>query len=147
VIKIRYSTELGPGLNGQVERRGRGIVVYLLPWLTSDQRTATLRRLSQQGRVGIGPRLPAVQLTLALLDDRVRTVFARAGAVVRIHPAGSAVPVMMVSAAVAAFLLLSPVSIRIIHHPQAAGGPAFGASPVTVSHPSAVAPGTSRGQQ
>jgi hypothetical protein len=147
VIKIRYTTELQPGLNGQAERHGRGVVVYLLPWLTSDQRTATLRRLSQQGRVGIGPRLPAVQLTLALLADRVRTLFARSGAVVRIHPAGSALPVMMVSAAVVAFLLLSPVSIRIIRQPQAAGGPAFGAAPVSVSRPSAAAPGTSRGQQ
>jgi hypothetical protein len=149
VIKIRYSTELRPGLNGQAERRGRGVIIYLLPWLTSDQRTATLRRLSQQGRVGIGPRLPAVQLTLALLDDRVRTVFARAGAVVRIHPAGSALPVMMVSAAAAAFLLLSPVSIRIIHQPQAAGGPAFGAAPAGASQPSttAAAPGVWRGQQ
>jgi hypothetical protein len=148
VIKIRYSTELGPGLNGQAERRGRGIVVYLLPWLTSDQRTATLRRLSQQGRVGIGPRLPAVQLTLALLADRVRTVFARAGAVVRIHPAGSALPIMMVSAAAVTFLLLSPVSIRIVHQPQAVGGPAFGAAPARAGQPSTTAvPGTSRSQQ
>lgn len=148
MIKIRYSTELQPGLNGQAERHGRGVVVYLLPWLTSDQRTATLRRLSQQGRVGIGPRLPAVQLTLALLADRVRTLFARSGAVVRIHPAGSALPVMMVCAAVVAFLLLSPVSIRIIRQPQAAGGPAFGAAPVSASQPSAAAaaPGTARGQ-
>jgi len=148
VIKIRYSTELRPGLNGQAERRGHGVVVYLLPWLTSDQRTATLRRLSQQGRVGIGPRLPALQLVLALLADRVRTVFTQAGAVVRIHPAGSALPVMMVSAAAATFLLLSPVSIRIIHQPQAAGGPAFGAAPAGAGQPSTTgAPGTSRSQQ
>jgi hypothetical protein len=137
VIKIRYSTELGPGLNGQAERCGRGTVVHLLPGLTSVQRSATLRRLSQQGRVGIGPRLPAVQLALALLADRLSTALARVGAVVRIHPAGSTVPVLVLSAAALTFLFVSPVSFRIVHQPQAAGGgSAFGAAPAGAGQPS-----------
>jgi hypothetical protein len=142
VIKIRYSTELRPGLNGQAERSGRGTVVHLLPGLTSGQRSATLRRLSQQGRVGIGPRLPATQLAFALLADRLSTALARVGAVVRIHPAGSTLPVLVLSAAALTFLFLSPVSIRIVHQPQAAGGgSAFGAAPAAGDQPSSTAGG------
>jgi hypothetical protein len=141
VIKIRYSTELRPGLNGQAERCGRGAVVHLLPGLTSVQRAATLRRLSQQGRVGIGPRLPAAQLALALLADRLSTAFARVGAVVRIHPAGSTLPVLVLSAAALTFLFLSPVSIRIVHQPQAGGGSAWGAVPAAGGQPSSTADG------
>jgi len=142
VIKIRYSTELRPGLNGQAESCGRGTVVHLLPGLTSVQRAATLRRLSQQGRVGIGPQLPAVQLALALLADRLSTALARVGAVVRIHPAGSTLPVLVLSAAALTFLFLSPVSIRLVHQPQAAGGgAAWGAAPAAGGQPRSAASG------
>lgn len=120
MIRIAYSSELQPGLNGRAERLGRGTVVYLLPGLTQAERAATLRRLRQHGRMGLSPRLPRGQLGLALLADRVRMAFGQAGAIVRIHPAGSTLPVVAVSAAVAGFLLLS-VQIKVVHTPLAAG--------------------------
>jgi hypothetical protein len=129
VISIRYSSELQPGLHGRVERHGRRTFVYLLPGLTPEQRRAALRRMRQQGRMGISPRLPVVQLAAALVADRVSTAFGQAGAIVRVHPAGSTLPVMVVSVAIASFLVLSALSVHIVHLPaQAAGGSAVVAS-------------------
>jgi hypothetical protein len=119
VIKVRYrdQNELSPGLHAATERQGRNTTVYLLSGLTAAQRRAALRRLKISARRGYGPRLPAPQLALALLADRIRTALGRAGAVFRSHPAGSTVPVMMVSAAAIVFLTLSPVSSRVSHQP------------------------------
>jgi hypothetical protein len=123
VIRICYSSELQPGLHGHAERHGCVTFVYLLPGLTPQQRGAALRRMRQQGRMGICPRLPVAQLAAALLADRVRTVFGQAGAIVRVHPAGSTLPVMAVSVAITSFLVLSALSVHIVHlPPQAAGG-------------------------
>jgi hypothetical protein len=135
VIRIRYSSELPPGLNGQASHAGRTTVVYLLPGLTPDQRAATLRRMRQHGRMDLGPRLPGMPLLLALLADRVKVAFGRAGAILRTHPAGSTVPIMAVSAAVIGFLLLSAVSIRIVQTPRAAGGAVTGRGPVPAVAP------------
>jgi len=146
VIRIRYTNELQPGLNGHAERLDRTTVVYLLPGLTPDERAATLRRLRQHGRMGRGPVLPRWQLGLAVLADRVRMAFGQAGAIVRTHPAGSTLPVMAVSAAVAGFLLLSAVSIRIVHSPVVAAGAAHAASAAS-GEPGAQVPGArARGQ-
>jgi len=150
VIRIRYSPDLQPGLNGHAERHGHITVVYLVPGLTPAERAAALRRMRQHGRMGVGPRLPAGELLIALIADRFRTAFGRAGAIVRTHPAGSTFPVMVISAAVAGFLLLSAVSVRIIHQPQAIGGqprPAGGAQPGQSDQPGqpdqpGAAPGT-----
>jgi hypothetical protein len=136
MIKIRYRdpNELSPGLHAAAERHGRNTTVYLLSGLSAAQRRAVLRRLRISGRRGYDPRLPAPQLALALLADRIRTMFGRAGAVFREHPAGSTVPVMVISAGAIAFLALSAVSIRVIHHPRdgsplsAAGVPGAGPS-------------------
>jgi hypothetical protein len=127
MIKIRYRDlqELSPGLHADAQRHGRRTTVYLLPGLSAAQRRAALRRLQISARRGYGPRLPAPQLALALVADRVRTHIGWAGAVFRSHPAGSTVPVMIVSAGAIAFLALSAVSIRAIHPPQAAGPPPF----------------------
>jgi hypothetical protein len=133
VIRIRYSTELQPGLNGQAERVGRTTVVYLLPGLTAAQRAAALRRLRQHGRMGISPPLPAAQLLLALLGLRIRTAFGQVGAIVRVHPAGSALPVMVLSGALAAFLVLPAVHIRVVHQPEAIGSGLFGIGPIAGS--------------
>jgi hypothetical protein len=123
MIKIRYRdpNELSPGLHAAAERHGRNTTVYLLSGLSAAQRRAVLRRLRISGRRGYDPRLPAPQLALALLADRIRTTFRRAGAVFREHPAGSTVPVMVISAGAIAFLALSAVSIRVIHHPRDQG--------------------------
>jgi hypothetical protein len=144
VIRIRYSSELQPGLNGHAERHDRTTVVYLLPGLTPAERAAALRRLRQHGRMGRGPVLPRWQLGIALLADRVRMAFGQAGAIVRTHPAGSTLPVVAVSAAVAGFLLLSAVSIRIVHAPLAVGSGPARAVPVQTAGgtiPGAQAPG------
>lgn|GEM_PF-823008 len=125
MIRIRYSSELQPGLHGKAERQDGHTVIYLLPGLTAAERRAALRRVRQQGKMGICPRLPAGQLAAALLVDRVRNVFGQAGAIVRVHPAGSTLPVMALSVAITAFLVLSALSvhIHILHNPaQAAGG-------------------------
>src|ERR1700753_3911053 len=128
MIKIRYRAphELSPGLHAAAERDGRTTTVYLLPGLSAAQRRAALRRLKMSARRGYAPRLPAAALALALLADRIRTSVARAGAVFRSHPAGSTVPVMVVSAGAIAFLALSAVSIQVVHPSGGSGPPSFG---------------------
>jgi hypothetical protein len=125
VIRIRYraANELAPGLHAAAERHGRNTTVYLLSGLTTAERRAALRRLRISARVGRNPRLPAAQLRLALLADRIRTSLGWAGAVFRSHPAGSTVPVMVISAGAIAFLALSAVSIQVIHTPRTSGQP------------------------
>jgi hypothetical protein len=138
MIKIRYrdANELSPGLHAAAERHGRHTTVYLLGGLSVVQRRAALRRLKISARRGYEPKLPAPQLAVALAADRIRTTVGRAGAVFRSHPAGSTVPVMVVSAGAIAFLALSAVSIQVIHVPprgpgqvpSGAGGPAASVS-------------------
>ena len=133
MIKIRYrdSNELSPGLHAAAERHGRSTTVYLLSGLTAAERRAALRRLRLSARMGYCPRLPAAQLALALLLDRIRTTIGQAGAVFRLHPAGSTVPVMVISGGAIAFLLLSTVSIRVLHRNGAStASSAAGTSPV-----------------
>src|ERR1700692_783935 len=155
MIKIRYRdpNELSPGLHAAAECHGRGTTVYLLSGLTAAQRRAALRRLRLSARMGYCPRLPAAQLVLALVADRIRTGAGRAGAVFRSHPAGSTVPVMVVSAGAIAFLLFSTVSIRVLPPPRTVYQlpPSFPAPPVSAiaepvagSPPSPVAGGLDR---
>jgi hypothetical protein len=139
MISVRYchSHELSPGLNASVECSRRGTVVYLVPGLTRDERHSALRRLRMASRVGAGPELPAAQLALALLADRIRTAAWRAGAIFRLHPAGSALPALLLSVGVIVFLALSAVSIQVLPE-QAVPGP----SPVRGPGPAATAGGT-----
>jgi len=118
MIKIRYRgpNELSPGLHAAAERHGRSTTVYLLPGLSAAERRSALRRLRMASRRGYGPRLPALQMALAHLGDRIRTTAVQAAAVLRLHPAGSTVPVMLLSAGAIAFLAVSAVSIRIGDH-------------------------------
>ena len=147
MIRIRYrdSSEFSPGLHAAAERHGRTTTIYLLSGLTAPERGSALRRLRLSARMGHGP-LPAVQLVFALLDDRIRTAVGRTGAVFRLHPAGSTVPVMVLSAGVIAFLLLSTVSIRVLPAPRT--GPrssVSGTSPLAPAGPIPIA-GASQGQ-
>jgi hypothetical protein len=137
VIRIRYSSELQPGLNGKAVRVGGTTFVYLLPGLTPAQRAATLRRLRQHGRMGLSPGLPAAPLLAAVLQDRIRTAFGQARAIVRIHPAGSTVPVIIISAGVIGFLLVAAVSVKIVHSPLATGASQLGAPSVSGPMPAA----------
>jgi hypothetical protein len=125
MIKIRYRdlSELSPGLHAAAERHGRITVIYLLSGLTAAQRRAALRRLRLSARVGRCPPLPVVQLGLALAVDAVLTAIWRAGAVFRLHPAGSTVPVMMASGAAIAFLVLSSMSSEVLSGPLLPGEP------------------------
>jgi hypothetical protein len=143
-IKIRYQ-DLSPGLHAEPRVEGSWTVIYLLPGLTPEQRRAALRRIRQASRMGIGPRLPAVPVTMALAADRIRMTIRNCIRVVRRHPAGSVVPIMLLSAMMAIYLLLS-VSIHVLHpqvvpgHDAALGpnptSPAFG-SPDPASSPEA----------
>jgi hypothetical protein len=144
MIKIRYRdpNDLSPGLHASAEGHGRRTTVYLLSGLTAPERRRALRRLRLNARMGYCPRLPASQLALALLADRFRTGLARAGAVFRVHPAGSALPVMFISGGAIAFLLFSTVSIHVLHPPRnskqlPASGPAPAASADAVPFPGA----------
>jgi len=125
VIKIRYrdAVELSPGLHAAAVRQGRSTTVFLLPGLTSAQRRAALRRLRLSARMGYCPPLPPAQLALALVADRIRTTVGQLGTLVRSHPAGSTVPVMVISAGAIAFLALSAVSIQVLHLPHNPGRP------------------------
>jgi hypothetical protein len=138
MIRIRYrgSNELSPGLHAEAEQRGRRTTVYLLSGLTAAQRRSALRRLRLTARMGHCPRLPAGQLAFALLMDRMRTGIGRTGAVLRLHPAGSTVPIMVLSGGAIAFLLFSTVSIHVLH-PRAAdqsdaGTPAASAGAIAI---------------
>jgi hypothetical protein len=123
VIKIRYreAAELSPGLHAAAVADGRNTTVFLLPGLTAAERRAALRRLRLSARMGYCPPLPAGQLALALAADRVRTTVGQLGTLVRSHPAGSTVPVMVISAGAIAFLALSAVSIQVLHLPHHPG--------------------------
>ncbi len=148
MIKIRYrdSNELSPGLHAAAERHGRTTTVYLLSGLSAAERRAALRRLRLSARMGYCPRLPAAQLALALLIDRIRTTIGQAGAVFRLHPAGSTVPVMVISGGAIAFLVLSTVSIRVLHPERTSiASSAAGTSPVASAAGIPIA-GTSRGR-
>ena len=146
MIRVRYlgSNELSPGLHATAERRGRRTTVFLLDGMTVAERRSALRRLRLTARMGHCPRLPAGQLGFALFTDQIRTGIRRAGAVLRLHPAGSTVPIMVLSGGAIAFLLFSAVSIHVLRTPRAADQSAAGISPVISA--GAIAIGGSRGQ-
>jgi hypothetical protein len=135
MIKIRYvdPNKISPGLHAAVECHGRSTTVYLLCGLRPQQRRAAFRRLQMSARMGYCPALPAPQLVFARFKDRIRTGLGWVGAVFRTHPAGSAVPLMVVSAGAIAFLLLSTVSVRDGHGPRPPGQLAGAAAPVAVA--------------
>jgi hypothetical protein len=140
MIRVRYrdSNELSPGLHAAAERHGRTTTVYLLSGLTKPERRSALRRLRLSARMGHCPRLPPGPLAVALFTDRIRTGIGRAGAVLRLHPAGSTLPVMVLSGGAIAFLLFSTVSIRVLHNPPATPESASSPGPVATAGTGAV---------
>lgn len=86
MVQIRY-TQLPSGLHVATETRGRRVVIYLSPGLTTAQRRAALARVKSSARMGHGPRLTATSMTVAISADRIRTTTRNVGAATRVHPA------------------------------------------------------------
>ena len=105
-------THGGTGLHGRTERGARGVTVYLLPGLTTGERRAALRRLRQEASRGLGPPLPRSHLAVALGLDRVRTAARIAKAIVRLHPAVTVLPGVLVVALLALFVAASAEGAR-----------------------------------
>jgi hypothetical protein len=120
VVKIRYS-DLPSGLHVSVERRGRSTIIYLLPGLTADQRHAALTRVRSSGRVGQGPRLPAISMALAVAEDRLRMTVRNGAAAMRGHPVLLLPPLILLVSAAIVFVLMSFVTLTV--RPPAAAGP------------------------
>jgi hypothetical protein len=117
VIKIVYR-DLSPGLHASAQVSGRHTIISLLPGLTPNQRRAALRRIRHSGRMGHGPRVPATGLALAVGRDRIKAIMRTGAAVVRLHPAGSTLPVVLLSAAAVVFVLMATVSIHVLPGPK-----------------------------
>ncbi len=64
--------------------------------------------------MGHGPRVPAAGLAIALAVDRIKAAARTCAAVVRVHPAGSTLPVFFFSAAAVIFVMMATVSIRVL---------------------------------
>lgn len=124
MVRIRYKN-LPAGRHAEAEPGARGVVVYLVPGLTSAQRNAALRRLRQEGSRGCGPWLPSGQLAAALAADRLRAGTGNTAAAIRRHPVGTLLPALLAAALLSAFVLAS-VSVRVI--PALAPGTDGGAS-------------------
>jgi hypothetical protein len=120
VIRVRYR-DLPPGLNGDAVREGDNVVVYFAPGLTAQQRKAVLRRLRQAASRGQKPPLPTAPLALALVTDRLRAKVSTVVAIVRLHPAGTVVPMFGLATLIGMFFLTS-VSVHIVHDPPATAG-------------------------
>lgn len=154
MIHIRYKT-LPSGMHAEAERGTRGIIVYLLPGLTSAQRNAALRRLRQEGSRGCGPRLPSGQLAAALAADRLRAGAGNTGAAVRRHPVGTLLPALLAAGLLAVLMLaavpdsaspadpaLAPATHGVTNWPvpdePPHGGPAF--APARLLRPAMIRP-------
>jgi len=95
------------GLYGRAERGPHGVIVYLVPGLTTCQRRAVIRRLRQEASRYVGPALPLPQLAVALGLDRVRSAARITGAIVRLHPAVTLLPSAFAAALMTLFVLAS----------------------------------------
>lgn len=117
MIRICYEdfsagTHDGTGLHGRTERGARGVIINLLPGLTTWERRAVLRRLRQEAGRGLGPPLPRLQFAVALGLDRARTTARIAKAIVRLHPAVTVLPSVFVVALLALFVTASAEGAR-----------------------------------
>ena len=122
MIRIRHA-DLPAGLHIRVVAHGKDTIIYLVPGLTAAQRQAALRRARSSGRMGQGPRLPAVGVAGAFAVDRIRATVRNGAAAIRAHPAMFALPLVIILAAAAAYV---SVSIKG-REPQASGQGGTGA--------------------
>ncbi len=97
MIRIRYR-DLPSGVHARAEYAGRSTTIYLQPGLTSAQRKAALRRLRQEARMGCGPSLPCARLVAACAADWARRGTCQLIAIVRLHPVGTLLPVLLLAA-------------------------------------------------
>jgi len=137
VIRIRYS-DLPGGLHASARSEGRHTVIYLVPGLSAADRHAAIDRLRASARVGHGPKLPAISLTLALIVDRVRLNLRNAAAAARLHPLGAAIPVVLLACGAILYGLFVTVTIRI-------GQPAPQAGSVPLPFPAVTTPAAAPG--
>jgi hypothetical protein len=132
VIKIRYS-DLPAGLHASTETEGRRTIIYLVPGLSAADRKNAIDRLRASARVGHGPKLPAIPLTLALITDSIRQNLRNGAAAARMHPTGAAIPVIALVCGAVLYALFVTGSIRI-------GPPSIADSAPDAALPSATAP-------
>jgi len=123
VIKIQYA-DLPGGLHVRVAASGKDTIIYLLPGLTTMQRRAALRRARSSARMGHGPVLPSAGVAGAVMADGVRTTLRNVAGAMRIHPGLFFPPIVIVSFAAVAYILLVSVTAQV-HSPQA-GAPGSG---------------------
>ena len=117
MVKIRYS-ELPPGLHVSATRDGRRTVIYLLPGLTPLERRAALIRVRSGARMGLGPELPRLSMTLALGADRMRTTVRNGVAAMRVHPVLLLPPLILLTSGA---VVLSSFVTLTVNQPQATG--------------------------
>ena len=134
MIKIRYS-DLPGGLHVRVAASGNDTIIYLLPGLTTVQRRAALRRARSSARMGHGPDLPGAGVAGAVMADGVRTTLRNVAGAMRIHPGLLFPPIVIISFAAVAYILLVSVTAGV-HSPQAGGAGGGSGDPM----PQGVAP-------
>lgn len=142
VICIRYR-DLSAGLHGEAERTGSRTTVYLKPGLTTAQRGAVLRRLRREARRGCGPLLPSGQLAAAVVADRARSALWRLLAPIRLHPAVTLAPALLLGVTAGLFLLAA-MPARVQRQPRPAVSPALVAS--MIGEPVPVGPARALGR-
>jgi hypothetical protein len=112
VIKIRYA-ELQAGLHASATREGRHTVIHLLPGLSPAERGSAIDRLRASAKVGHGPKIHAIPLTVALIADRITQNTRNAVAAARLHPTGLAIPAVILTSGAILYALLVTVSVNL----------------------------------
>jgi hypothetical protein len=119
MVKIRY-TELPSGLHVSASTHGRRTIIYLKPGLTPAERHAALIRVRSSGRMGHGPRLPALGMAAALSADWIRTTTRNGAAAMRSHPVLLLPPLILLVSTAIVFILMSFVTLTTApHQPEA----------------------------
>jgi hypothetical protein len=112
MVRIRYA-ELPVGLHVATRSNGRYTIVYLLPGLTPAQRRDALTFARRSARIGQGPSLPARDMAVAVVADRLRTTGHNVAAAMRRHPGLLLPPLIVVVSAAIVFVLLSLVTVTV----------------------------------